>query len=271
MSDRQRVAVVFDGSFAGFLCVVYAYYYDGIEPLSINEEGQYQRSLYAEEFFVDTDEKRAARVEQGIRTKISSDALGTLECAFLEGEQDKFMDMFRYVLFGFKVGASVDEHLQQDCVLRVQKFARLVGREAHKLTGFCRFSEIKVAGDAGKDPGTTQLSSQTSDDGLYYCVIGPKHHVLGMLAEHFKDRMRGQAWIIHDTKRRLAAVFDGRDYIIIDAPARLNVQLAEGEEEWRQLWMQFFKTITIEERKNPRLQRQMVPLYFRKYMTEFQV
>ena len=36
------------------------------------------------------------------------------------------------------------------------------------------------------------------------------------------------------------------------------------------MWKTFFETISIEERRNPRCQRNMLPLRYRKYMTEFQ-
>ena len=35
------------------------------------------------------------------------------------------------------------------------------------------------------------------------------------------------------------------------------------------LWKVFFKSIGIEQRKNPRCQRNMLPLWYRKHMTEF--
>ena len=46
-------------------------------------------------------------------------------------------------------------------------------------------------------------------------------------------------------------------------------EYSEDEELWQKLWKRFVDTIAIKERINPRLQMQMLPLRFRKYMKEF--
>ncbi|MEW4413986.1 DUF4130 domain-containing protein [Clostridium sp. AN503] len=40
------------------------------------------------------------------------------------------------------------------------------------------------------------------------------------------------------------------------------------EAVFEELWKTFHRTIAIKERENPRCQRNMLPLRFRKYMTE---
>ena len=49
-----------------------------------------------------------------------------------------------------------------------------------------------------------------------------------------------------------------------------EVEETRGEELYAELFRHFCKRITIKERKNLELQRNMLPLYFREYMTEFQ-
>ena len=44
---------------------------------------------------------------------------------------------------------------------------------------------------------------------------------------------------------------------------------SEKEEEYQELFQFFCNRISIRERENRRLQRSMLPLRFRKYMTEF--
>jgi len=242
------LAVTFDGSYEGFLCVVYAHYYEGVEPLSIQSEENYQTTLDAVEFFVATDYQKAKRVQKAICDKISIDADKNLVYAYM-AESNGFMDMFRYVLLGFKVGREVDSHLQKDYVLGVHKRARYVGHEAHLLSGFCRFAETK--------------------QGVFYCDISPVNNVLPILAEHFQDRLMNQAWIIHDKKRHMAAVYDGNNYVIADVPKNVSFEYADREEQIQKLWGAFFKSVTIKERINKSLQRNNLPLHFRKHMTEF--
>lgn len=251
MCDRRDLAVLFDGSFEGFLCVIYAHFYEKVVPLHIQTEDQYQQTLDSEEYFVATDLDRAYKVHGAIRKKISSNAERYLLRAYLNDEEDKFLDMFKYTVLGFKVGAAVDSHLQQDCVLRVHKLAMNVSREGHLLTGFCRFAE--------------------TTNGVYYCAISPKNRVLPILAEHFCDRLMNQAWVIHDKTHFQAAVYDGNKYIIADAPRDAIVELADTEEQIQDMWVAFFNKITIKERMNYKCQRTHLPLWFRKNMLEFKI
>ena len=248
-TKRIPFSVLFDGSFDGFLCIIYAYYYDKIQPLYIQTEDAFQQTLDVEVYYVATDTEKSARVYDGIRQKISEDSANNLYKAFLSGEDNKYMDLFRYVLLGFKKGFALDDCLQEDCVLRVHKLAKHVGREVHLLSGFCRFAETK--------------------QGVFYCVIEPKNHVLALLAEHFRDRFMNHAWIIHDKKHGMAAVYNGEDYIIESVPKDINVLYTDEEEKIQSLYTTFFNTIGIKERANYKLQRQHVPLYFRGPMIEF--
>jgi probable DNA metabolism protein len=159
------------------------------------------------------------------------------------------MDLFRYALLGFKVGAAVDDYLREDYVVRVRHLSRHATHEAHMWKGFCRFAETK--------------------QGVYYAEITPKHHVLELLAEHFRERFMNHPWIIHDKKHRLAAVYNGEDYIIESVPAHATAVYTDEEEKVQELWRMFFTTIGIKERTNKKLQRQNGALYFRGDMVEF--
>ena len=250
MAYRRELAVLFDNSFEGFLCILFAYYYEDILPLNIQADQSYQLTLDAEEYYIATDYDKAMRVEKGIKRKISRQAFDNLYSAFLTENEDIYMDMFRYAVLGFRVGEAVDSHLQEDCVLAVHKNARYVGRETHLLTGFCRFKE--------------------TDEHVFYCEISPVNNVLHLLAEHFSERMSNQAWVIHDKKRGIAAIFDGSKYIIGAVPTNVKLQYSDKEEAIQDLWKSFFDTLAIKERRNKKLQRNFVPLYFRKWMLEIQ-
>jgi len=248
---KRDAAILFDGTLEGFLCTLHAYYYEGVSPLIIQEEGLHQPTLDSEEFYVVTDYDQALKIQQAIRKKISPYAEHNVANTFLSAVEDKYMALFRYLLLGFKLGSIVDDHLQEDCVLRVHKLSRYVGREAHLLKGFCRFEEIQGQ--------------------VYYCAIEPINNVLPILAEHFADRMINRSWIIHDKRRGKAAVYNGDSYVIADVPREATIQRSENEAHIQELWRTFFHSVNIKERVNPKVQRNLLPLYFRKSMTEFQL
>jgi len=248
-NSRRDVTVIFDGSFNGFLCIVYAYYYGKISPIIIQRENQAQLTLDQEIYEVATDNHQSTRVLKGMREKISNEATNRVYNALLSYEEDKYMAIFNYVLLGFSIGHMVDSHLQEDCVREVHRLSKRVGGETHLLLGFSRFAE--------------------TEGGVLYAVITPKNDVLSLVADHFSRRLMNNAWIIHDKSRNQAAIYDGNSYIITKIPGNAVVNYAEGEKEIQEMWVTFFNALAIDARKNPKLQRQMLPLYFRKNMTEF--
>jgi len=246
--DRP-VIVTFDGSFDGFLCVVYAHYYHKVQPLIIQPADHAQLTLNEEVRHISTEPGQAARVLDGIRKKISDEAASHVYYAFLSYDDDKYMALFWYIKRGFAIGHMIDSHLTEDCVRKIHKMAQHAGREAHLLFGFCRFAE--------------------TTSGVYYCEITPKNDVIAVVANHFSQRLMNQAWIIHDKKRGQAAVYNCESYVIATVPHDATFEYAPSEKETQDLWAAFFTTLAIESRKNPKLQRQLLPLYFRKNMTEF--
>jgi len=246
---RREADVLFDGTYEGFLCVVYAYYYEGIHPVSIGADTMLQPTIMLDEFYVVTAYEKARKVDAALTEKISPDAARRVRYAFFADAADRYAVLLHYIVLGFKMGHVVDSYLQQDVVLRVHKLAREVGGEAHRLTGFCRFAETK--------------------QGIYYCAVTPKHFVLPFLAEHFTDRLMNQSWIIHDTRRGKAVVYDGEAYIFVDATEAANLEYAANEGLVQDLWVMYFNTAAIEARKNKKLHKKILPLRYRWNMLEF--
>jgi len=246
----DNVSVLFDGTFDGFLTIIHFHYYDKLNPAYIFEKNAHQMVLGAAIAEIETDQKKSETVFDALHEKISPDAASAVYNAFNFYEPDRFMNIYRYVLLGFKTGANVDGYMKYDYVRYVQKAARYVGCEAHKLCGFVRFTE------------TAQ--------GVLYSKIGPNNNVLAILANHFSDRLMNEQWIIHDEKRKTAAVYDGNEFVITDVPDEINVTASGSEAEYKRLWRMFFDTIANETRVNHKLHRQMLPLRYRKYMTEFE-
>lgn len=79
--------------------------------------------------------------------------------------------------------------------------------------------------------------------------------------------------MIIDDMRGIAAVHpkDEHFYLTTLSEEEMNVlrKTEEKKDIYTQLWCEFFETIGIEERKNPKCQRTMMPLWYRKHMTEF--
>jgi len=264
MSDNKKCSadIVFDGSFEGLMCIVYARYYEKIEPLSIRcfggvaveqlqlgdiMPGELLEDNAIRTITIETDYAKAERVYDALCKKTGEGGRSAYR-AWLS-PKNIYWDIYNYVILCFKEGAHADNFKTLDYVFNVQRTAGYVGRETHLLTGFCRFTETKT--------------------GVYYCDISPVNDVLTLLAEHFCERFMGQPFVIHDVGRGMAAVYDTKNCIIQEVGKQAKFDFDDSEMAWQELWSVFHKTIANEMRVNKKLQRQMMPLHFRKHVTEF--
>jgi probable DNA metabolism protein len=74
--------------------------------------------------------------------------------------------------------------------------------------------------------------------------------------------------LFYDTVRQIAFIKD-KDNTSIQNIVNVQLEYSQNEQQFQKLWQTFFDSVTIKERKNLKLQRQMVPLKYRKDMTEF--
>lgn len=248
-TSEVDIGVIFDGSFEGFLTIIYDHYYEKLNPVHIILEDGFQQLINTFYINIITDNTKSNKVLKALKIKISKANYYTLEKAFLSEDESRFINMYNYILLGFKVGEDVSKYLNYDYVLSIEKLSRYVNREAHAIKEFCRFRETK--------------------DGIYYSDISPINNVIYLVSKHFEDRFKGHNFIIHDVKRSIAVIYDGKKSTFTQVPKDVNIVLSENEELYQKLWVKFFHTIAIEERKNPKCQNTFLPKRYRKHMTEF--
>jgi hypothetical protein len=149
-------------------------------------------------------------------------------------------------------------------VQTVLRAAFKVRREIHRLMGFLRFSP--------------------SAGGYCSARCAPDYFILPALAEHFYRRFGETPWIIIDEKRDIALVRDPggeprlirRDETPPQAdPAANPAANPAGErpspaDPWETLWRGYHRAVNNEGRQNPALQKQFMPLRYRKYLPEME-
>ncbi|MFT4007545.1 MAG: TIGR03915 family putative DNA repair protein, partial [Lacrimispora sp.] len=209
--------------------------------------------LFCQYVEVPADGGNAGKVVQAIREKISEEAYMTVYKAALSKEADRADRIYRFLIYGFHIGAGIVQMIQIQEVYEIFRMCRHVDNETHLLTGFVRFVEM--------------------EGGLLVSRIGPKNDVLVLLAPHFSDRLSGENWALYDENRKKAVLHPAfRSWFLVDLFSsewedRLNK--AEEEDEYQQLFKSFRKSISIKERTNPVCQRNHMPLRYRPYMPEF--
>lgn len=250
MSDRGILIYIYDGTFEGLLTAVHYAYYHHQHPDEIVSEHDLQQNFMAEYIVVETDTQKSRAVYTSIPHKISSKTLGVIYSVFLSMEYDKGTIIYNYLRLGYKMGSRVDSYLQNDWVLKTHKISAYVGREAHLLKGFIRFSEM--------------------EGGVLYSPITPTNNILELLCPCFADRMPSQPWVICDKIRSIAGIYDTNQWIITQVDIAILPDCKEDDTKYRQLWRSFYNAIGIESRKNHNLRRQLMPKKYWKNMTEFQ-
>lgn len=228
---------IYDGSFDGFLSVVYDCYYDRI-PESIDREDRYILDMIYNDKFIENDIVKSNKVSKAIVEKISKDTLIHVYQAFLSEVQGIELILFKYIQLGFKLGSKVNNFITDEIVNEVQKYCRKVGFEAHRFLGLVRFQEFK---------------------GILYASIEPNYNIIELIANHFKARITNEKWIIHDVKRKIGIVYENHEWILRDLKFEKLESKEKGELFYQNLWKVFHKSITIQEKSNKRLQMQHMP------------
>ncbi|HHV30444.1 TIGR03915 family putative DNA repair protein [Acetivibrio mesophilus] len=240
----------YDGTFDGLLTSVYESYY-GIEPPDkILRCKNLQQSILDKDIDIVTDSEKASKVYEAIHKKISYDALRNVYHAYLSELDEIDTYIYQYLRFGFKKGKSVDLYLTSEEVLKVHSAAKKVRTESHLMLGLLRFRKL--------------------NGGLYYAPYSPVYNITALISDHFVRRLSDQFWIIHDTKRNLAAVYNMVECVLTDLPEELQHQSLNTDDCFEDLWKKYFDSICIKDRINPKLQKRNMPARYWKYLVEKQ-
>lgn len=220
-------------------------------------------SLFTQYIPVESDSEKAAKVARTLKVRFGQDFYETIYQAAMAGDvsgksaMDKADAIYETIALALASGDGTKTLLSlgEPCVFRVFELCRATGREAMHLLGFVRFQEL--------------------ENGILFSKIHPNHHVLPILGEHFSDRLPEENFMIYDENRRLTLLHPaGEHYFLADAD-RLDLVATErfsaNEARFQDLWVTFFHSITIDARKNSRLQSQMIPKRFQRDALEFQI
>ncbi|ODA39247.1 TIGR03915 family putative DNA repair protein [Desulfosporosinus sp. BG] len=246
MPDRTDLIYAYDGSFEGLLCCVFESYAQKEIPSVIRPPGV-QQSLFDTAKWIESDEHKAHRVFNSIPARISSQAQELVKLGFLTCVLHKELLIYQFLRLGFKYGSQVMTMLTDDRVCALQKAVHHLTSESHKFKGFVRFS---VYGEA------------------LVAVIEPKNFVLPLLSPHFCDRFRNEAFMIYDKTHSMALVYRSQKAELISVDELTLPEVDATEVEYRRLWKQFYTTVAIEGRNNPRCRMTLMPKRYWGQMTE---
>lgn len=243
-TDFSSPIYVYDGSFDGLLCCLFAAYtYKEMPSDVLSEYGGFLPTRT----ITSTDE-HARRVRRGIFDTMGGKAFYLVKHAYLSERERIELEIIKFLKLGFTLGESPHRRLFEDCVKAVTEAAKYTLGERHLSLEFLRFSE---------------------SDGILTSVISPKANILPLLAGHFIGRFPRETFLIYDDVRQMALVYSGGKSAIIPLSEYTQPAPDESEQKYRDLFTLFYNTIEIKPRHNERCRMNHMPKRFWKNMTEF--
>lgn len=240
--------LLYDGSFEGFLTLVYDVYYQKLEPKFIYKKIP-TNLCFDEIHTIETDMEKAKKVFTALKKHFPKSHLNTIYHIFLCDSQNFECDLLHFIQLGFKAKTNLS-NITNASIFRIHSLEKEYLRLTHKMYGFVRFEEL--------------------DDKILYAKIETKFNILMLLGNHFSHRLGSNPFIIHDIPRSLAYVRENNQSNIKEVSAFETPTHSDAEMHFKKLWKTFFHSVAIENRKNHKLQKQLVPLLYRAHMSEFQ-
>ena len=250
----------YDKTFDGLLSCVFFAYEQKTFPDAILSDSDPKPLFTEKQYHVTAAKGKAARVWAVLEKKLSKIAQSMMLHVWLSELPETEMLLFRYICKNIDHPQGVEMNFGDDDVLRVKQIAQKVSKEAEHLRQFVRFQETA--------------------DGMFFAPIEPKYRVLPLIESHFRERYAVQRCIIYDTRRNSGLFYDGHAVQEVSFPAETLTELKKGklaeekisaeEALFQEMWKTYFRSTTIVERLNPKLQRQHMPQRYWKYLTEMQ-
>lgn len=247
---EKRNVYIYDGSFDGFLSVVFEVWKTKSLLIDIKAEENWSPGFFDNDIYINTDRERASRVLHWMEEKLPSGTAERIYDYFASEDDGCERRIYLYLQACHRLGRWVDSFLTDEAVMDFLKAEKHFNNEFHRMCGFARFTVM--------------------DGNVMFAEIVTDFNQLIRLVRFFLDRMPGQRFMIYDDKRQKAVICDGFRWGTVDGIKAESIREKKFSDNFDMLWKGYLKALTIEERKNYKLQQQLVPLKYRKNMTEFQ-
>lgn len=239
--------LVYDGTFEGFLSLIYEVYYQKLKPKNIYKTLP-NEMIFDEIKEIETIEENSKKVLDSIKKIFPKDIVCKILNIFMCDTKEFEIALLEYIILGFKNTKQLF-NINNSSVFYLETLEKELFRHVHKMTGFIRFEEL--------------------EDGTLYAKIQTKFNVAYFLGKHFIKRFNNQNFIIHDIERKIAFVKIENHISIENIASFETPNLSQNEAKFQKLWSSFFSSVSIKERTNLKLQQNLVPLIYRTYMNEF--
>ena len=235
---------LYDGTIEGFLTAFLSAYSSA--QAMIASDG-FQLPIGAQAVTVATDFEKAEKAKKRL---LSFDRASMHDLAYIlrSGDADKDEVALNYCSLLAQKKRPVREMFSFEAVRRADECIRRVTLEIHRMHGFIRFFE--------------------TESGALYAAFSPDNDIADLLIPHFRARLPHFPFVIHDVKRKKAAVWDTQSSFL--APLdQAEVVISADEDGWQNLWKQYYESVNIPSRERLKQMRGYLPVRYMKFMPEF--
>lgn len=235
--------IVYDGTFEGFLTVIFTQYK---EIFKIKIESEKDQISFLDQKYIKTNFEKAKRVEDSIKKNISKEFYYDIKIAFKSDYKNKDTIIARLIKLSFLKGEKIIKSTNKYAVT-FNKMVKNYSREAHAFMGLLRFKEIQ--------------------EGFLFAQYESHNNILEDLSRHFLQRMPKEKFVIYDKNRNKAFVSIYGNFEVVEI-LNLDIKESKKEEFFQNLWIGFYDAIAIKERKNKKLMIENMPKKYWKYLPE---
>ncbi|MGM0641179.1 MAG: TIGR03915 family putative DNA repair protein [Thermotogota bacterium] len=242
--------IKYDNTIEGLYCVLYYIYKHKIktDEITFNKNTLFQTKTVK----INSIQKISDYIFNWLNKKFSKEVHKKLYYVFLSNLIDKEIFIIKYLNLINKFGNNTDRSYKNEVINKIKEYSNKVSVESHRFKGLVRFKELK--------------------NGYFYSVIEPDHNILPIISHHFSKRLTYENFIINDSKRNTAYVHDENIKDIVEIK-NLNLNFdnfySDNEFVFQEAWKIYHKHLSIKERYNPTLQRNLMPKRYWKNLTEF--
>jgi uracil-DNA glycosylase len=249
--DSPRGTWSYDGSFEGLLVLAHRAYAEGTAPDAVANALANEGELFAllGPSPLRVAPPRGAAIAGSVLRSFSGELFDMILRVWMS-EEALELPLFRLCAEAALHGPDVLLDQGKADLRAVSRACRQVNREIDRLAGLARFTP--------------------RGDGLYSAALEPDSNVVAALLPRFARRFGDEDFAIVDAKRALAVARRGGR--LESASGDEALALLPGKEEGgdgeEALWKRYFKAAENPARRNPELQRRLMPQRYWRYLPE---
>jgi probable DNA metabolism protein len=214
----------------------------------ITSDDAIQLTLDSQVKHISEEGDKAERVYNKIK-RLDSGAPNDINLVWRSENSQKEQLIFEYVKLMVRAKTSVRDCLADKQVFDFLAVRSKVSGELHNMKGFLRFIEM--------------------ESGAFYAPYSPDNDITDLLVPHFVARFKQQKFVIHDVKRKKAAIYDGTDWILCHTEGA-EIYLSEYEKAFEDLWKKYYNAVNIAARPHEKQMKGYMPVRYWKFMPEKQ-